>query len=65
MLMSNDYKNDFDNYDGLDEGKKKKIEYKRFQSFDKTSKKLTLDEETKKNFWGDWKSIKNCWQKEI
>ena len=29
---------------------KKKIEYKRFQSFDKTSKKLTLDEETKKNF---------------
>ena len=48
--MSNDYKNDFDNYDGLDEGKKKKIEYKRFQSFDKTSKKLTLDEETKNFF---------------
>ena len=30
--------------------KKKKIEYKRFQSFDKTSKKLTLDEETKNFF---------------
>ena len=28
--------------------KRKKIDYRRFELFDKTDKKLTLDEETKK-----------------
>ena len=45
----NDHKNDFDKDDGLDEGKKKKIDYKQFELFGKTDKKLTLDEETKKD----------------
>ena len=46
----NDYKNDFDNDDWLDEAKKKKSDQKQFELFDKTDKKLTLDEETKKFF---------------
>ena len=48
----NVYKNDYDNdFDGLgDEAKKKKFEYRHFELFDKTDKKLTLDEETKKFF---------------
>ena len=45
----NVYKNDYD-ADELSEAKKKKIDYKEFELFDKTDKKLTLDEETKKNF---------------
>ena len=44
----NDYKNDFDNDDRLDEGKKKKFDYKQFELFYKTDKKLALDGETKK-----------------
>ena len=44
----NAYKNDFDN-DELIEAKKKKIDYKQFELFDKTDKKLTLDGETKKD----------------
>ena len=44
----NVYKNDFDN-DELIEAKKKKIDYKQFELFDKTDKKLTLDGETKKD----------------
>ena len=45
----NAYKNDYDNDDELSEGKKKKFDYKQFELFDKTDKKLTLDGETKKN----------------
>ena len=44
----NDYKNDFDNGGRLDEGKKKKFNYKQFELFYKTDKKLTLYGETKK-----------------
>ena len=43
----NGYKNDYDTDDELNETKKKKIDYKQFELFDKTDKKLTLDEETK------------------
>ena len=50
----NAYKNDYD-ADELSRAKKKKIDYKQFELFDKTDKKLTLDEETKKSF----KEIKN------
>ena len=42
----NAYKNNYDG-DELREAKKKKIDYKQFELFDKTDKKLTLDEETK------------------
>ena len=42
------YKNDQDNYDELSEIKKKKFDYKQFELFDKTDKKLKLDEEPKK-----------------
>ena len=35
------YKNEYDNDDELSEGKKKKIDYKQFELFDKTDKKLT------------------------
>ena len=45
----NDCKNDFNNNDDLSEGKKKKIDYRQFESFDKTDKKLKLDGETKKD----------------
>ena len=45
----NGYKNDYDTDDELNETKKKKIDYKQFELFDKTDKKLTLDEETKKD----------------
>ena len=45
----NAYKNDYDNDGKLSEGKKKKIDYKQFELFDKTDKKLTLDGETKKD----------------
>ena len=45
----NAYKNDYDNDDELSEAKKKKFDYKQFELFDKTDKKLTLDEETKKD----------------
>ena len=44
----NDCKNDF-NDDDLSEGKKKKFDYRQFESFDKTDKKLKLDGETKKD----------------
>ena len=46
----NAYKNVYDNDDELSRGKKKKIDYKHFELFDKTDKKLTLDEETKEFF---------------
>ena len=45
----NFYKNDFDNDDELSEAKKKKFDYKQFELFDKTDKKLKLDGETKKD----------------
>ena len=45
----NVYKNDFDNDDELSEAKKKKFDYKQFELFNKTDKKLTLDGETKKD----------------
>ena len=42
------YKNDYHNGDDLlKESKKKKLELKQFESFDKTDKKSKLDEETK------------------
>ena len=44
----NAYKNDYD-ADELSEAEKKKIDYKQFELFDKKAKKLTLEEETKKN----------------
>ena len=44
------YKNDFDNDDELSEAKKKKFDYKQFELFDKTDKKLKLDEETEECF---------------
>ena len=44
----NVYKNDFDNYDELSEAIKKKFNYRQFELFNKTDKKLTLDEETRK-----------------
>ena len=50
----NAYKNDYD-ADELSEAKKKKFDYKQFELFDKTDKKVTLDEGTK-NFI---KEIKN------
>ena len=43
----NAYKNDNDTNE-LSEAKKKKFDYKQFELLDKTDKKLTLDEETKK-----------------
>ena len=46
----NAYKNDYDNDDELSEGKKKKFDYKQFELFDKTDKKLKLDEETEECF---------------
>ena len=45
----NAYKNDYDNDDELSEGKKKKFDYKQFELFDKTDKKLKLNGETKKD----------------
>ena len=45
----NAYKNDYDNDDELSKGKKKKSDYKQFELFDKTDKKLTLDGKTKKD----------------
>ena len=45
----NAYKNDFHNDDELSEAKKKKIDNKQFELFDKTDKKLKLDGETKKD----------------
>ena len=42
----NAYKNNYDG-DELREAKKKKIDYKQFELFDKTDKKLALDRETK------------------
>ena len=45
----NAYKNDYDNDNELNEAKKKNSEYKQFELFDKTDKKLTPDEETKKD----------------
>ena len=44
----NAYKNDYD-ADELSEAKKKKFDYKQFELFNKTDKKLTLDGETKKD----------------
>ena len=43
----NAYKNDHDTNE-LSEAKKKKFDYKQFELLDKTDKKVTLDEETKK-----------------
>ena len=47
----NAYKNDYDNDDDeLSEAKKNKFDYRQFELFDKTDKKLTLDEQTNKKF---------------
>ena len=43
------YKNDYDSDNELNEGKKKKFDYKQFELFDKTNKELTLDGKTKKD----------------
>ena len=45
----NDYKNDYDNDDELSETKKKKIDDKQFELFDKTDKRSKLDGETQKD----------------
>ena len=45
----NAQKNNYD-ADELSEAKKEKFDYKQCELFDKTDKKLTLDEETKKFF---------------
>ena len=45
----NAYKNDYDT-DELNEAKKKKIDYKQFELFDKTDKRSKLDEKTKNFF---------------
>ena len=45
----NAYKNDYDNDDELSEAKKKIFDYKQFELFDKTDKKLKIDGETKKD----------------
>ena len=50
----NAYKNDYD-ADELSQAKRKKLDYKQFELFDKTDKKITLNEETKKFI----KNIKN------
>ena len=42
----NAYKNDYD-ADGLSDAKKKKFDYKQFELFDETDKKLKLDGEKK------------------
>ena len=46
----NAYKNDYDIDDKLNETKKKKFDYKQFELFDKTDKKLKLDGDTKTFF---------------
>ena len=43
----NAYKNDYENNNELSEVKKKIFDYKQFELFDKTDKKLTLDGKTK------------------
>ena len=43
----NAYKNDYDKDDELNEVEEKKVDYKRFELFDKLNKKLTLDKEIK------------------
>ena len=45
----NAYKNDYDKDDELSEAKKKNLDYKQFEFFDKTGKKSTLDGKTKKD----------------
>ena len=47
----NAYKNDYDT-DELNEAKKKKIDYKQFELFDKTDKKSKQNGETNKIFKG-------------
>ena len=44
----NTYKNDYDADDELSEAKKKRFDYKQFELFDKTDKKVKLNRETKK-----------------
>ena len=46
----NAYKNDYDNDDELKVAKKKKVDYKQFELFDKTDKKLTPNKEIKHFF---------------
>ena len=48
-MYYNGYKNDYDNDDELSETKKKKIDYKQFELFDKTDKRSKLDGETQKD----------------
>ena len=48
--LKNAYKNDYDADDGLNEVKKKKFNYRQFELFDETDKKLKIDVETKKFF---------------
>ena len=54
----NAYKNDYD-ADELSEAKEKKLDYKQFDLFDKTDKKLTLDGETKKMKSQNWLICQN------
>ena len=54
-ILYNVYKNDYDNIDVLNKGKKRKVNYRQFELFDKTDKKLKLDGE--QNFF--FKEIEN------
>ena len=57
----NAYENDYDNDDELKRKvrlKRKKIDYKQFELFDKTDEGPKLD---KKIFYRDWKSRKSGW----
>ena len=47
---NNAYKNDYDNDDELNEGKKNKFNYRKFELFDEIDKKSKLDEETENSF---------------
>ena len=63
----NAYNNDYDN-DELNEGKKKKIDYRQFELFDKTDKKLDgetkNDEESKLTALPKWVHSKNDLRKQ-
>ena len=54
----NAYKNDYD-ADGLSDAKKKKFDYKQFELFDETDKKLKLDGETRKMKSQNWLHYQN------
>ena len=56
----NAYKNDYDNDDELNEGKKNKFNYRKFELFDEIDKKSKLDEETENSFKDIENQKKKC-----